>query len=327
MLYLHCGWLRTGTTSLQTAIIGHREQLTEANIVYPDWWRPDGVTDHHGLVRIVNKRGEDAQRQLEGFRQQLQSLAHGTVIISSESLTLSVDNDKCDRVLDLFAAARTVMPITQIWTLRNFADTVKSVYHRFGITRADPPSPTEYLDRLGEEGKHLPEELFAGLLRVANTPDDTVYLKYAHDGLHSREVLRTMRLPPELHTSIEKQITNGPRLNPRLSHKGAIAVRCLEEISARAGFSIDKDELVDLFRGGQFAFDDDRPCNLFDEDLTASLHEQALAAAHKVGFTTYLEFFADTTPEISPALPIDPDLLDDGDIERLAGALRPALLR
>lgn len=48
MLYLHCGWPRTGTTSLQAALFEHKDELAAGGTVYPDRWRsPIGFT-HHG---------------------------------------------------------------------------------------------------------------------------------------------------------------------------------------------------------------------------------------------------------------------------------------
>ena len=322
MLYLHCGWLRTGTTSLQAAILAHREELAAAGIVYPDWWRPGGITDHHGLVDTLHKSDEEAGRDLALFESRLRTLRGRTVMISSESLTYEVIDERRAALLSLLAAAEAAMEMTRVWTLRNFADTLKSIYHRFTLTGNRPPSPEEFLERVTGSGKNWPEDMFSGLRALERVPGETVYLKYERDGSHSRELLRVMRFPPELRASIEERMARGPRMNPRLTQKGAVAIIHRDEISARAGFAIDKRALLHLFRRGEFRFEDDRTCNLFDEAATTFVHEQARTAARATGFSPYLEFFGDGEPEMSPPTAIDPDLLDDHDLDRLVDALQ-----
>src|SRR6187397_106104 len=122
MLYLHCGWLRTGTTSLQAAIIAHRDALAAAAYVYPDRWRTAPVTDHHGLIEMMEKDGEEARQEWDLFQRQLYSLSERTTILSSESLTHWLAKDKTESLLRLVQTIQTTMPLAILWTLRNVAD-------------------------------------------------------------------------------------------------------------------------------------------------------------------------------------------------------------
>lgn len=324
MLYLHCGWVRTGTTSLQSAIIGCRDELAAADIVYPDEWRHPGATDHHGLVDILHSEEPKRRLEVERFQDQLRALPASTVMLSSESLSHTVGEDRRAALLNLLSAARAVMPITQTWTLRNFSDAVRSVYHRFALSREAAPSPADYMRRIMTVPRTWPEEMFRGMRMLQDLADDTVYLKYRPDGSHSRNMLDVMRVPAKPRGAIERQMDERPRLNTRLTHKGAVAVQHIGEVEHRTGISIERERLVSLLIHGQLRFEGDHPCNLFDEDTVISLHEHALAAARCAGFSAYSEFFENEGPEASDMDTLDADVLTDRDLDYLAARLEPA---
>jgi hypothetical protein len=202
----------------------------------------------------------------------------------------------------------------------------KSIFHRFGVIRPGEPLDPAAVTRRLLSDPDWPVELFAGLRRLEAPIPSTSYLKYERDGSHNGELLRAMGFPPALCRSIEERIRARPRQNERLTQKGATAVLHLDEISTRIGQPIERAELVDLLHHGELRFGNDRPCNLFEEAASEQLHEQALAAAVAAGFPLYVELFRDTEPELSPPVAIDPDVLDDEDLDRILAAVRAAPL-
>jgi hypothetical protein len=326
MLFMHGGWVRTGTSSLQAALVAYRDDLASAGIVYPDRWRLPERDNHHGVIELLQREDEDAKPELERFLSQLGSLSDGAVLLSAESLTYWLAGDNRDALLNLVAAARETMPVTCIWTLRNIVDVASSLYLRQLLIRRQLPSPREVMRGLTDEASWV-KDTFAGHRRLEGALDNTVYLKYKRDGSHSYELLRVVGVPPTVSTSFKERLNHGPRLNARLSHKGAVAMLHRDEISARAGFAIGRAELANLFYGGEFRFDEDSPCALFDDDAIEELHRHALSAARKSGFATYLEFFEDDELERSTPVDIDPDVLNDEDLSRLAVGLRQLPLK
>jgi len=89
-----------------------------------------------------------------------------------------------------------------------------------------------------------------------------------------------------------------------------------EALAERAEAELDPDGLRQVFKDG-FEFEEDRRCELVGVEAKRSLHIQALAAAQRVGFAPYAEFFADE--QISG--PVDPhftpDSVTEQDLERL----------
>ena len=324
MLFMHCGWVRTGTTSLQAALVAHQGELSTAGIVYPDRWRRDGNDNHHGIVELLESSPGEAKAELRRFQHELGSLAGGTVLVSCEDLTYWAVDGKRATLLGVLAAARGTMPVTCIWTLRNVVETVKSLYHRqMLIQRPVPPPPTEVIGRLLAR-PDWPEAMFAGLYRLESAVDDTVYLNYTCHGSHSRELLRIVGVTPPLSTSIDRWLNKKPPLNARLSHKAAVTILHRDKVSARAGFEMTKTDLADLFYRGEFKFEDDRRCDLFDYQEAMDLHEKALSAARDCGFLPYLQFFENDEPEIPGQADIDPDVLTDEDLDRLVACLQHA---
>ena len=53
MLYLHYGWPRTSTSSLQAALFEHRAQLAAASTVFPQRWMTMAGPTHHGLSELM----------------------------------------------------------------------------------------------------------------------------------------------------------------------------------------------------------------------------------------------------------------------------------
>ena len=128
MLLLHCGWPRTSTTSLQTALYEHRELLARDGIVYPDKWRSSTGLTHHGLAEVLTAAlGSDvAFDEVEQF---LGEHSHQDILFSAEILTQVVAHSpKRQALLRLMGIVRRVMPVKLIWTLRRTDDFVNSLF-------------------------------------------------------------------------------------------------------------------------------------------------------------------------------------------------------
>jgi hypothetical protein len=318
MLYLHCGWDRTSTSSLQAALFAHKDDLAAVGIVYPDMWvRPRISPTHNGLHELLNEslESEDVFGEFRGF---LAGHADRDVLLSAEALTnWLLPQDKQDTLLRLLAVAQEVMPTRCIWTLRRLDEALASLYLlelRWGV---EVPPPDECFDEIREPG-----QLFAGLHRVEQAVgDDVVYVKYESAGTHNRELLRAFDIPERLRVAIWEELERRPRLNVRLSHKQAVTLLNLDTLSARVGYELDAVALRSAFNGDEFEFEEDRPCALVDSEARRALHERALAAAQRNGITAYADFFEDARFDEPGSVGLEPELLTDGDLERLLAHL------
>src|ERR1700746_1575901 len=115
MLRLHCGWPKTGTTSLQAALAAQRGRLKMEGIVYPDRWSRHGDDSHNGLVDLLG--GAEGGGAVFGqVRRSLDAHAGETVLLSSESLgAWLVREETHELLLELIAVAGEQGPVACIW--------------------------------------------------------------------------------------------------------------------------------------------------------------------------------------------------------------------
>jgi hypothetical protein len=322
MLYLHCGWPRTGTTTLQTILDERRELLAAAGVEYPARWQSFwGARDraHNGIFRRLRV---DRRFPAE-FARFLEARTSPGVLVSAEALTelLPWAEDR-DALMRLLAAAREVMPVTCVWTLRRFDLFRCSLYLVLTSLGHPVPSPTEFLDDVP------PRALFERMLEVEASVDASAYVKYESGGEHNAELLRAFGLPAETVAELELELASAPRLNPSIGHKQAVALLNLEAISRRAGVAVEKRALRSAFEEG-FQFDGDFACAVVDDCTKRDLRERALEDAGALGFAPYLEFFGAEereprmpVPAAPVPVPLVPDVVDDEDLARLRDRLR-----
>jgi hypothetical protein len=317
MLYLHCGWPRTGTTSLQTALFEHRRELAEAGIVYPEMWLSHEGPTHHGLFQLLRASLHSAV-PLKEFRTFLDRHSDRDVLFSAEVITTwLVVAKKPERLLDLLGTAREVMQTRSIWTLRRVDDELQSSYLRrlaYGV-KLEPPD--QHFARIGDLG-----EFFARIVRVGEATTGVAYVKYNSGGTYNDELLWAFGIPVNAQYAIREQLLSSRRLNSSLTHKQAVVLRDLDTLSARAGVELDWVGLRDAFLDGDLGFEDDRRCELLGAEARWALHEGALASARAQGFTPYVDFFAHSEVEAPKPVSLDPDQITDRDLERLVNHLR-----
>ena len=92
MIYLHCGWPKTGTTSLQAALAEYRYALARAGIVYPDLWHRGGDDSHNLLSDVLG--GAEGDRVRAQFMEVPEAHAGTVVLLSAESLTIELFEEK-----------------------------------------------------------------------------------------------------------------------------------------------------------------------------------------------------------------------------------------
>lgn len=315
MLYLHCGWPRTGTTGLQMALFQHRDRLAADGITYPDRWR--GRKAHHGLYELVGTNA-DSRRGLDRFRRFLDSQDGKDVLLSAEGISMWLRVDaKREAFLGLLAVARRSMPTRCVWTLRRFDEVLESMYLvqlRFG---ADLMPPSEYF-----ELAQMQSGLFEGMRAVEEVSGNEVaYLQYDAGGMHHRDLLRAIGVSGRCASTVARDLALGPRRNASLSHKQAVVLANAELLSARVGVDLDPSRLRTAFSQG-FEFDCDRPCELVDKESRMLAHQRALSSARRVGNRSYVEFFesAEIAAAASPGL--GADAVSNADLDLLAAHLR-----
>lgn len=322
MLYLHCGWPKTGTKSVQAPLFQRRDSLAASGVVYPDKWRRQLVPQlvdgsHNGFVDLLTafEGSPSAIDELRGF---LGAHADEDVLISSELITMWLRQPANHEVARrFFAAVGETMPVTCVWTLRRFDDFAHSLYLQMISMGIRLPAPVEFI------GNVSPKGLFAGMGLVEECVDDVAYVKYRSDGRHNAELLRAFGIPVPVGRAIEREAIGGPRLNRSLSHKQAVALLNVEALSARSGVALDKEVLREIFNTGGFEFEGDGPCELVDDRVRRGSRERALECAVETGLESYLRFFGgqEGIGEPSPAFAgTGPELLDDEDLNRLAEA-------
>lgn len=309
MLYLHCGWMKTGTTSLRSALSGRREELAEAGIVLAQEWR----------VLTKELTGPQPDVAIGEFKRFLESHRDEDVLCSNEWLTsLAWKESSREAFLDLLTAAAEVMPVRCVWTLRRLDDLAVSVY-LWLLLKGDPPLPLQRLAALP-----WVEETIIGMQRFEDAPlASTEYLEYDPEGRHNITLLAAMGLPAGLRAEIGEEMSAAPRHNTAVGHRQAAALLNAEALSARAGVAFDRGALQDAFDRGGFRFEGDSPCTLADVRTREVLHGRALRAAHQCGFDPYIRFFESSriVAEQSP-----PDLsgaaVSDDDLARLVDHIR-----
>jgi hypothetical protein len=329
MLYLHCGWPRTSTTSLQTVVYESRERLYADGLLYPEEWTAQTRITHRGLADLLQE-SLDSERVLDDFERFLAAHADRDVLFSVEMLSNWVGSEqRQDALLKLLEAAMRVMPVRCIWTLRRHDELLVSlVLLNLKMAPAVPPALSEVRAQAPTRSRRLGgvgdlDSRFAGMRRVERALDgDVTYLEYDPDGTHNLQLLRLLELPPALESDLGEALRSGPRLHSGPTLKEAAALLNVEALSKRAGVELDRGRLQRLFTRpdfspGELRFADDQPCDPVDAELRRELHERALAAARRHDLRAYVEFFADA--EIEPHDP--PDLgqenITDRDLEQL----------
>lgn len=324
MLYLHCGWPKTGTKSLQAALQAKREALFAAGLVYPDLWSrrvlPEMDDGSHGDFPRLLSDFESSPGALGPLLALLEESAPADVLVSSEPLSIwMLPPERAETLRRFVASVRTRMPLTCVWTLRRFDDFACSLYLQMISLGLPLPPPAQFVER------PWLHRFFAAMRQMADRVDDAAYVKYLSDGGHQAELLRAFGLPVEMREAVERKLADGPRLNPGLTHKQAVTLINFESVSARCGVALNPGLLRRLFNTGGVEFDNDHPCVLIEADLRARLREDALERAAALGLDAYVRFFAEEggrEGDSSEFPGLEPDLLDADDLHRLARACR-----
>jgi hypothetical protein len=317
MLYVHCGWPGTGTTGLQLALYANRDRLGAAGVVYPDRWQAKKPASHHGLYQLVSGT-PDSRARLDDFRRFFAE-ADGDVLLSAEGITNWLQSSEMrEGFLELLAVAGESMPTRCVWTLRRFDAMLESMYLVALRLGRQSRTPTAYFSDL-----RLDDFLFEAMRAVEDTPgNQAVYVEYDPAGSHNRELLRAFGIPDQVVSALGDEMDHTARRNVGLTHKQAVVLANLAEISARLGMDLSASDLRAAFDRGGLAFDDDRRCELVTEELKKEVHERALAAAREHRISAYLEFFADAEVHASAHAGLGVEAITDDDLERLLAHLR-----
>jgi hypothetical protein len=312
MIYLHCGWPKTGTTSLQAALVKQEDRLEEAGVYYPREWRVRAGA--HRFVEVLTALQEPGGpvEELERF---MVGHANQDILFSSENLSVWALGGKIETFLRFLAVLREVGPIRCIWTLRRADEMLHSVFRQMTFVKGKAP-----------DGPFLGElelgDLFAGMRVVEETVDEVTYVKYDPAGAHNAELLAAFDLSADLAVPIERELRSGARLNPSASEKAMAAVLNADRLSARTGVELDPDRMRDAFRSG-FRFERDRACVLAGYEERQEKHERVLARARAREFTPYLRFFEhEEVGDRSPASRLDPEMITDEDLSGLVARVQ-----
>lgn len=307
MLYLHCGWLKTGTTSLQAALDWHRGDLESAGLRNLKAWRV--------LPKRLNGPASDST--IAEFVDDVEAQAERDLLLSCETfMSMMLTDRRQDAFLRLLDAVQAAMPVTCIWTLRRWDEMMCSYYSWQLSYGLDPPSFRDYLASLPQV-----TGLLTGMCRVADfAASNPIYCKYDSTGSHNHRILSSLGLPAPVISKIG-EFGGASRLNAALSYKQTVALLNVRHLAEKSGVELDKGSVREAFTSGGVRFDGDRPCELMDLPHKRRVHEEALACAHEVGFEPYLDFFQQEEIEG----PMEADLLGDvgsiseDDLIRLAG--------
>jgi len=313
LIYLHCGWPKTGTTSLQAALLKHRDLLASEGFAYPDAWRLGNDGAHHGLVDVLSAASESGAA-LSEFQEALMAEEAQHVLLSAESITIWLMKDeKCEVLLRFLHAVREVGPLSCLWTLRRFDDLVHSGCMHALLVGEPTRSPIDLMRSFQRN------RIFANMPRVEDAVDgNAVYVRYEPSGAHNAELLRTLGLSDDLAGAILSEMAASPRANASRSRKQLAAVIGADTLSSRTVVGLDKPSLRKAFASGNFSFENDGPCELAGRETRLELHENALRLAREHGFEAYQRFFADEQlGEFPDPARIDADAITDRDLDSL----------
>lgn len=320
MIYLHCGWPKTGTTSLQAALSRNQERLAAAGLLYPERWRRDVDGSHNDLTDLLEAHHRDGCDfdELRGF---LAANADTDVLFSGESLTVwsFFGGDKYASLLGLVTAMQEVAPVRCIWTLRRGDELIHSFERRAALERGlRVPTlrswVTRNTDQIGAlfQGMRALEDAAAG---------GGAYVRYDPAAGHVAELLRAFDMPEGLAQMIKEEVDVAPRLNITPTCKQVVASADVDAIAATMGVELAREQLLRIFEREGFRFQGDSPCVLLGPEMSLSLHEQVLESALDIGFSPYTEFFeGEKVADLPPLSPLGP--LTDEDVSRLATHIR-----
>jgi hypothetical protein len=314
-LYLHCGWLRTGTSSLQAALYAHRDTLAAGGVTYPDRWLGTNEPAHHGLYEMLDPRRTAGEREQKELIEFLAERSDRDLLFSTEGLTSALATvERQDAAVELLERARSLMPTRCVWALRRFDETVASLFLLRLRQGVPPPPPQQYF----AEFAHT-KPLFEGMARARDAvAGDVAYVGYEPSGSYWADLLAALDLPATARTALLNELTRGPRVNASVTHKQALALIHLDELSARLGVELDRTRLRNAFRYSQLVFDDDWRCEPMDVETKRAFHERALAAASESGFEVYEELFGEAEVEGPESVGWDLDALTEADLAQLA---------
>lgn len=319
MLYLHCGWPKTGTTTFQMALLANRERLAAAGLVYPERWTGyawDDDPSHNALLRML-KPFQLAPPDLDEFRCFLDGHRGEDLLLSSEGLFVLILEPQLHALLqELLAVAQETMPVTCLCTLRRLDEILYSLYLQRAMRGLEQPEPDEFLETF------VTGHIFTGLRSVETvlgSDGEMVYVEYDPEGRHNAQLMHEFGLPRELADEIQRQVTAAARLNRTRTRKETAALMYVDALSERAGVTLRRDALRELFDRGDFAFPDDGRCVVGEIAVRCAVHERMLQAARESGVSPYARFFADEVA-IPPPVALRPEMLDDEDLRRLAAA-------
>jgi hypothetical protein len=314
MLYMHCGWPRTGSSSFQAVLTGHRDQLAEVGVDYPDRWRLRNSDAHYGITETLESVAVEDIGAVEGFLDYLRSAAARKVLISNESISHWLVAGKRESLIELLLAAQEVTTVTCLWALRRADRWAGSMY----LHRIDTGHPVPAPDTYFRECAAMVPDIIAGQREVEQALNgNQIYCRYEDSGAHYGELLRAVGVADSVRVDIETDLRVGPRRNRGPSQKATAALLHADALSARAGVDLTVERLRGVFRSGDFEFDDDMPCELVDVEVAQAVHRRALEAAGEAGFKPYVEFFGAEAVEPSTPVALEPEALTDEDLSRL----------
>jgi hypothetical protein len=324
MLYLHCGWPHTGTSSFQAALWKKRDRLARAGVLYPDMSmreRSNHLGGHHRILALLGPDTTDSAG-IRRFQDYLRSNAEPETLISTEGLSGWFEDGKRQSLLKLLEALREVTPVTCIMTLRRADEFFSSRYNHRLLIDPPPPSPTAYSLSISQWHVALgfPRWLtgLAGIREVSDVLDgNLVCCAYDHSGAHNDYILRAAGITNSVRAEVIEQVDQEVRVNTRLSRKAIVAMLHLDTISARIGAPLSQQELRKAWRAGRLRFESDDRCELLESNLRTAIHEKALEVSREVGLDPYVELLEQVEIEPSAPASLDPDLLTAEDVERL----------
>jgi hypothetical protein len=326
MLYLHCGWPRTATSSFQRALAANAEELAQAGLTYPAEWRHgDRLGEaHHGLADLLTREGEPIG-PIDRFQDDLRSW-EGDVLLSSEAISNWVVPWLAPALTRLLDSIREVSGVTTLWALRRMDGLLISMYlHQ--VLLGEQSSPSEWFDNRFETG--WIEAFVRGHAAVVSLDEvGSAHVKYTDDGAHCGELLEAAGVPLALRRRIVRDIDTGPRTGERLTRKGVVTLTHLDQLSGRAGVELDRKRVTRAFYLGEVSFAEDAAFEAIDRQTAARVHEIALGVARAHGFGAYVDFFGDEEVEgTSSPSTIDLDLLTDDDLQRVVAASERVVAR
>jgi hypothetical protein len=287
--FVHAGMPKTATTTIQTILSSNPQLLERSESVYPPMWRDqEGIAHHDAGLRLLSQSDAVVESIIGEIRDYVHHNRTQSVILSTESLSNLLGQQRISTFVSLFQAVGSIMPVRMVLAVRRIDEFFESMYL--------------HSVKVGEVSRSIEQYLAEREAWPQNFFDSLFFLR------HTKYAARVELVPYRSGTSFVGSMLNalgirsndefasvhGGLVNARLGLRAQTALLYLDRLQAEIGVPIDRPLLIRDFERGRFAFEDE----IYEFSVTPVTwakyyHERALRLSLERRLNEYYEAFRD----------------------------------